>query len=209
VVAPRTYNQDRRAESSAATQHRIRVAARALYRERGISGTTTAAIAEHADVARGTILHHFGSADGLLEAVLDDITTELEWPDEHVQDGVEPEAERIRRYVDAMFRFFVRSEEDWPAFARDLDHPSLQKRAAEYFETAERFFAATFGDLATDRVVAAAARAYVNYGPLNDLRTAGLNLEESIELVGSSLTELARERRALAREPAHQQGRKV
>ena len=208
-MAPRAYNQDRRAESSAATSWRIRVAARSLYRELGISGTTTAAIAKRADVARGTILHHFGSADGLLEAVLDDITRELEWPDERIQVGVDPEAERIRRYVDAMFRFFVRSEEDWPAFARDLDHPSLQKRAAEYFETAGRLFAATFGDLAADRVLAAAARAYVNYGPLNDFRAAGLNLEETIEVVGNSLIELARERRKLAAHVAQQEGREV
>ena len=208
-MSPRTYNQDRRAETAAATSRRVRVAARALYRERGISGTTTAAIAELADVARGTILHHFGSADGLLEAVLDDITTELEWPVEGLQDGVGSETERIRRYVDALFRFFVRSEEDWPAFARDLDHPILQKRAAEYYETAGRFFAATFTDLAADSVMAAAARAYVNYGPLNDLRAAGLNLEEAIEVVGNSLIELARQRRMLAGQPAQQEGREV
>ena len=208
-MAPRTYNQDRRAETAAATSRRIRVAARALYRERGISGTTTAAIAERADVARGTILHHFGSGDGLLEAVLDDITAELEWPDEWVQDGVELESERIRRYVDAMYRFFVRSEADWPALAGDLDHPSLRKREAEYYAIAGRFFVATFRDLAGDRVVAAAARAYVNYGPLNDLRAAGLNLEESIEVVGSSLIELARQRRSLAEQSAQGEGREV
>jgi AcrR family transcriptional regulator len=197
-MAPRTYNQDRRAETAAATSRRIREAARALYRERGISGTTNAAIAERADVARGTIVHHFGSGDGLLEAVLDDITTELEWPDERIQDGVELESERIRRYVDAMYRFFVRSEADWPAMAGDLDHPSLQKRAAEYYAVAGRFFEVTFRDLAGDRVVAAAARAYVNYGPLNDFREAGLNLEETIEVVSNSLIELARRRRSSA-----------
>jgi AcrR family transcriptional regulator len=208
-MAPRTYNQDRRAETAAATSRRIRVAARALYRERGIAGTTTAAIAERADVARGTILHHFGSGDGLLEAVLDDITAELEWPDERLQDGVEPEAERISRYVDAMYRFFVRSEDDWPAFARDLEHPSLQKRAAEYYETAARLFEATFRDLAGDRFVAAAARAYVNYGPLYDFRAAGLSLEESIEVVSSSLIELARERHRRTEPSAPQGGREV
>jgi AcrR family transcriptional regulator len=208
-MAPRTYNQDRRAETAAATSRRIRVAARALDRERGVSGTTTAAIAERADVARGTILHHFGPGDGLLEAVLDDITEELEWPDERLQDGVESEPERIRRYVDAMFRFFVRSEEDWPAFARDLEHPSLQKRAAGYYETAARLFAATFRDLAADRFVAAAARAYVNYGPLHDFRAAGLSLEESIEVVGSSLIELAWERRTRAAQGSPQGEREV
>ena len=208
-MAPRTYKQDRRAETAAATSKRIRIAARALYRERGVSGTTSAAIAERADVARGTILHHFGSGDGLLEAVLDDITRELEWPDERLQDGVEPEAERIRRYVDAMFRFFVRSEGDWPAFARDLEHPSIHRRAAEWYEAAGRLFAATFRDLAADRFVAAAARAYVNYGPLHDLRAAGLDVEESIEVVSNSLIDLARRRRSPSGPSPSESGREV
>ena len=207
-MAPRSYTQDRRAETAAATSRRIRVAARDLYRERGISATTTVAIAKRADVARGTILHHFGSADGLMEAVLDDITTALEWPNERIQHGVDSEPERIRRYVDAMYRFFLRSEEDWPAFARDMDHPVLQKRAEQYYATAAKFFSATFRDLASDRVVGAAARAYVNYGPFNDLREAGLNLEEAIEVVGNSLIEIARQRRKLAG-PAQQRGREV
>ena len=208
-MAPRRYTQDRRAETAAATRRGIRVAARELYRERGVSATTTVAIAKRANVARGTILHHFGSADGLLEAVLDDITAELEWPEERIQEGAESEPERIRRYVDAMFRFFVRSEEDWPAFARDMDHPTLQKRAAEYYATAARLFEATFRDIASDRVVAAAARAYVNYGPLYDLRAAGLNLDEAIEVVTDSLVELARQRRARAEQAAQQRGREV
>jgi AcrR family transcriptional regulator len=197
-LAPRWSEHRRRAETAAPTSRRNRVAARALYREHGISGTTTAAIAERADVARGTILNHFGSGDGLLEAVLDDITKELEWPDEGLQDGVEPESERIRRSVDAMYRFFVRSEADWPALAGDLDHPSLRKREAEYYAIAGRLFEATFRDLAADRVVGAAARAYVNYGPLNDLRAAGLDLEEAIDVVATSLIDLARRRRSPA-----------
>jgi hypothetical protein len=57
-------------------------------------------------------------------------------------------------------------------------------------------------------MVAAAARAYVNYSPLYDLRAAGLELEEAIEVVGSSLIELARQRRLLAEE-SRQQGREI
>jgi hypothetical protein len=47
----------------------------------------------------------------------------------------------------------------------------------------------------------------VNYGPLNDLRSAGLQLDEAIEVVGSSLIELARQRRARAEQAAPQGGR--
>jgi AcrR family transcriptional regulator len=190
-MAPRSYTLKRRAETATATRARIVDAARLLYRENGISGTTLTAVAERADVARGTILHHFGNSDGLLEAVLDRIGTELVIPDERIQEGARSRPERIRRYVDAMFRFFVRSEADWPAFSRDMDLPILKQRESEYYAVVARLYAATFGDLATDRFVGAATRAYVNYEPLHDLRAAGLSLDESIEVVGNSLVDLA------------------
>ena len=190
-MAPRTYTLKRRAETATATRSRIVDATRELYRVNGIRGTTLTAVADRADVARGTILHHFGNSDGLLEAVLDRIGEELEIPDERIQEGAGSRPERIRRYVGAMFRFFVRSEDDWPAFSRDMDLPILQRRESEYYTIVARLYAATFGDLAGDRFVAAATRAYVNYGPLYDLRAAGLSLDESIELVGQSLIDLA------------------
>ncbi|HXG26432.1 MAG TPA: TetR/AcrR family transcriptional regulator [Candidatus Binatia bacterium] len=195
-MAPRTYNLGRRAEAATATRERILEAALALYHERGVAATTLAEVARRADVSRGTILHHFGSADGLLDAVLNQVVTGLDYPDERVQAGAATQDERIRRYVDAMFRFYVRSEADWPAFSRDLDHPVVKAREAEYYATVGRLFAATFGDLASDRVVGAAVRAFVNYMPLHDLRAAGLSLDESIDVVARTLIALVRQRRA-------------
>jgi len=192
-MAPRTYTQVRRADSAAETRARVRKSALQLYHERGVAATTIQAVAERADVARGTVLNHFGGADGLLDAVLDDIVRRLEYPDERLLEGAADRAERITRYVDAMFRFLVRSETDWPAFSRDLDHPILRQREADYYAVVARLYAAAFGELATDRYVAAAARAYVNYGPLNDLRDAGLSIDESIELVAQSLIDIAAE----------------
>ena len=100
-----------------------------------------------------------------------------------------------------MFRFFVRSETYWPALRRDMDHPILMARAAEYYAVIGRLYAATFGELATDRIVSAAARAYVNYAPLNDLRAAGLTLDETIEVVSDSLISLAAQRRRTIKRP--------
>jgi len=192
-MAPRTYTQVRRADSAAETRARVRKSALQLYHERGVAATTIQAVAERADVARGTVLNHFGGADGLLDAVLDDIVRRLEYPDERLLEGAADRAERITRYVGAMFRFLVRSETDWPAFSRDLEHPILRQREADYYAVVARLYAAAFGELATDRYVAAAARAYVNYGPLNDLRDTGLSIDESIELVAQSLIDIAAE----------------
>jgi AcrR family transcriptional regulator len=194
-MTPRAYVQDRRAARAADTRKRIRDSAFELYRERGVASTTVQAIAERADVSRGTVMNHFGGADGVLDAVLDEVVPGLEYPDERLQDGATDDRQRIRRYVDAMFRFFVRSEIYWPALRRDMDHPILKARAAEYYAVIGRLYAVTFGELATDRIVSAAARAYVNYAPLNDLRAAGLTLDQTIEVVSDSLIALAAQRR--------------
>jgi AcrR family transcriptional regulator len=194
-MVPRRYTQRGRAESAAETRRRIRDAALELYKERGVAPTTVQAIAERADVARGTVLNHFGSADGLLEAVLDETVAKIRYPDERLQEGAASETQRIRRYVDAMFRFYVRSEEDWPAFSRDLDLPVVKAREAEYYAIVGRLYAATFLDLAEDRIVGAANRAYVNYAPLNDLRAAGLSLDEAIDVVTDTLIALVERRR--------------
>ena len=194
-MAPRGYTQRRRAEAAAATRRRILDAALELYLEHSVAGTTLTAVAQRADVSRGTILNHFGGVDGLLDAVVGEIIADLEFPGERVQEGAATEEERIRRYVDAMFRFFVRSDGPWPAFSRDLDHPILKAREAEYYEIAGRLFAATFQDLATDRVVVGAARAFVDYPPLNALRAAGLDLDETIEVVADALVDITRRRR--------------
>ena len=194
-MTPRAYAQDRRAETTAATRRRIIDAAVAVYRDQGIAGTSLQAVANRADVARGTVANHFGTPDGLLEAVLDDMATRLELPDERVQDGATSEPDRIRRYVDAMFRFYVRSEDIWPAVSRDLDHPILKAREADYYRVVGRLFAATFADLAGDRIVGAAVRAYVNYAPLHDLRAASLSLDEATAVVADTLVDLVERRR--------------
>jgi AcrR family transcriptional regulator len=194
-MAPRRYTQRGRAASAAETRRRIQDAALELYRQRGVAATTVQAIAARADVARGTVLNHFGSADGLLEAVLDETVARIQYPDEQLQDGAGSEIERIRRYVDAMFRFYVRSEDVWPAFSRDLDLPVLKAREAEYYAIVRRLYAATFLDLAQDRIVGAATRAYVNYAPLHELRAAGLSVDEAIEVVADSLIALVARRR--------------
>lgn len=48
----------------------LRVAS-ALYAERGVAGTTTAAIAEGAGIAEGTIYRHFPGKEGLYRAVVE------------------------------------------------------------------------------------------------------------------------------------------
>jgi 20S proteasome alpha/beta subunit len=68
--------------------------------------------------------------------------------------------------------------------------------AAASREIVGRLHAATFGPLASDRYVAAAVRAFVNYAPLHDLLATGLSLDEAIEIVADTLVALVDRRRA-------------
>ena len=56
---------------------RIIAVARECFREKPYADATTAEIARRADVAEGTVFHHFGSKLGLLKIVADEYSTEL------------------------------------------------------------------------------------------------------------------------------------
>jgi AcrR family transcriptional regulator len=150
-VAPRGYTLKRRAETAAATRRRILDAAIALYADRGLEGTTLSAIADRADVARGTIVHHFGTAEGLLGEALDHLLEQLELPDERILDGVVGRDARVRTFVDAMIDFQERSTRWWTTFESEMQRPVLQAREATYWAWFERLLAAALGpELAAD-----------------------------------------------------------
>ena len=144
-MAPRGYTLKRRAATAAATRRRILDAALELYRDRGIDGTTLTAVASVADVARGTIVNHFGSAEGLLGEALDHLLDRLEVPDERILEGVVGVEARIRAFVDAMIDFQERSTPWWEAFANEMGRPALRQREVEYWAAFERLLAAALG----------------------------------------------------------------
>jgi AcrR family transcriptional regulator len=156
-MAPRTYTQDKRAEGARHTRERILDATLDLYIERGVADTTLKSVAEKADVSRGTILHHFGSGDGLLGEVLDRVIERLEIPDGRVFDGVTDREARIRAYVRAMSRFHERSVTWWSTFEGEMQRPALQKREAYYWGEIWKLQAAALGpELANDKAANAA-----------------------------------------------------
>ena len=144
-MAPRSYTLGRRAETSTATRLRILDAAIELYRDKGIDGTTLTAVASEADVARGTVVHHFRSADGLLNEALGHLLDRLEVPDERILDGVVGLDARVRTFVDAMIDFQERSTPWWEAFQGERQRPAVQQREVEYWAAFERLLATALG----------------------------------------------------------------
>lgn len=69
-MAPRTYSQTQRAESTAATRRAILDAAIALFREEGDPDPSLEAIAAGAGCSTRSVLRHFGSKERLIEAAI-------------------------------------------------------------------------------------------------------------------------------------------
>lgn len=144
-MAPRTYVLGKRAETAEATRQRILDATLEIYREVGIPATTLKAVAERADVSRGSILHHFGSADGLLGAVLDVVLDSLDLPDPAVLEAIASRDDRIRSFVGEMVDFQERTAHLWPIFEAEMQRPELKQREATYWSWLGRLQAAALG----------------------------------------------------------------
>ena len=191
-MAPRSYKLGRRAATAASTRQRIVEAAAEVYRERGVAGASIAAIAERADVSRGSVLHHFGDGDGLLAAVLDHVIATVEYPDERVLTTGAPKEQRIREFVDAMGRFYERSNSWWEVFSQDMGRPDLAARERDFWATVGRLQAAAFGNVAEDRIVASTLGVVMHPWTFGTLRATGLSLDEAITVMADIVVDVVR-----------------
>ena len=204
-MAPRRYNQRRRADAAAATREAIVDAAIDIYREDGVAGATMKAIAARADVSRGTILHHFGDADGLLEAALDRILASLELPDERIFHGHEEPEARVRAYSAAMVAFFRRSAPWWPVFESRMQMPGVEKREADYWAAIGRLQSGALGeDLARDPVMQTAISAVMHPQTLGSLlwqlESGGISLDAAARIVEDFVVGFMSRRTTVGRE---------
>jgi AcrR family transcriptional regulator len=156
-MAPRTYTLGRRADSADATRQRILDATLELYRELGVPATTLKAVAQRADVSRGTILHHYGSAEGLLGAVLDRVLESLDLPDpQSIERLTDPDA-RVREFVNELIDFQNRTTHWWTLFESQMQRPEAQQREAVYWAWFANMQAAALGPGLRDDPAANAA----------------------------------------------------
>jgi AcrR family transcriptional regulator len=196
-MAPRTYTQNKRAEAARLTRARILEATLDLYRERGIKETTLKAVAEKADVSRGTILHHFGSADGLLGAVLDGVIETLDLPNASLFEGLNGLDARIRAFVDAFVLFNERSQHWWTMFADDMQRPELQQREAYYWGVLANLQASALGpELADDPLANAALLSVIHPATVGtflwSFERAGAGKEEVRTILGDLAVDAVR-----------------
>jgi AcrR family transcriptional regulator len=196
-MAPRPYTLGRRAETATATRKRILDVTIDLYRDRGVAATTLKAVAEKADVSRGTILHHFGSGNGLLGAVLDRVVESLEWPDERIFDGLNRRDDRIRAFVDAVILFNDHSVLWWTMFQGEMQRPELQKREASYWDLLAKLQARALGpELASDSLANAALLSVIHPATVGtfvwSFERAGVGKEEVRPILGDLAVDAVR-----------------
>src|SRR5262245_57598856 len=162
-------------------------AAASLYEAQGVNATTLQAIAQRADVSRGTILHHFGGSGGLLDAVAERILVTLELPDETIFKGATDDESRLRAYVKAIIEFFQRSTGWWAVFMTEMDRPELKAREAQYFERMGQLQALALGSLATDREVNVVVGSLIHPGTIGGfswvMEQAGFAPAESVDAI--------------------------
>jgi len=112
TAAARTYRMSARAEGVAQTRERLAAVAREHFVERPYDEVTLAEIARQAGVTTQTLLNHFSSKEGLLLALADSFTAEVDGLRGDPQPGDVPAAVRglmrqYERYGDANVRMAV------------------------------------------------------------------------------------------------------
>src|SRR5918997_6157443 len=121
ATAKRPYRQRLRAESSALTRQRIIDAARRVLTTRPLHGFNISEVAELARVVRSTIYTVFGSREGLLRAVAQDMAERGGW-------------QRMReafRHPDAMVAITLNIEEGTAMIATEqADGPGIHSLPA-------------------------------------------------------------------------------
>lgn len=187
-MSPRAYSMARRSEAVESTREKILSAAVSLYREKGIRETTAGEVAERADVARATVLNHFGNGDALAAAAIETIVASLSLPSEAIFKATTGPAQRIRRLVAALFDLYDRGEPWFTAFGGDMRSVrALRRRERRFWKDLDRLYEIALGPRARNRRFRATVVGLTSPPTLGALRQAGLSTTEAASAVADLL----------------------
>ncbi len=88
--------------SELSSHDRILQAGRALFAGDGYENTTTSAIARRAGTSESQLIKHFGSKEGLLEAIFDEAWQRMAAGIHSVQDGAAPPMQKLQSLTDLL-----------------------------------------------------------------------------------------------------------
>jgi AcrR family transcriptional regulator len=187
-MSPRAYSMNRRAAAVESTRKRIVQSAIDLYRRQGVLATTTEQVARRADVARATVLNHFGGSRGLTVAAVDAIADSLRVPGPAIFQSCTTAAARLRRLTLALFQLYDRSEPWYASLRSEINSvPALRKRERRFWGDTDVLYAAALGSLRRRRRLVATVVGLTNPATFGALKQAGLSTEEAADVVGELL----------------------
>lgn len=107
----RPYRKRKRAESEEETRRRITEAAVKLHGTVGPANTTVTELAERAGVSRMTVYNHFPTDADLFAACSSHWSSENPFPDPQTWKEVGDPAERLRRALEELYRWYERERQ--------------------------------------------------------------------------------------------------
>ncbi len=137
-MSTRAYQMRRRTESAQDTRQRIVRAAYELHSEKGIAATSMRDIAERANVAVGSVYHHFPRYDDVVQACGAYTVDLTRPPTPALLDGAQTHQDRLQVLVQSVFDFYARFEgleriradrAQFAALAEFLDTEQSNRRA--------------------------------------------------------------------------------
>jgi len=178
-MSPRAYHQKARGESAAETRQRIVEATYDLHRSRGISATSFRDIAERADVAIGTVYHHFPELDDILRACGAHTMRVTMPPGAAIFEGIASPRERLRVLVLETFRFYERFPEHDFIRAERTRFPFIDETFREVEEARRTLIATAVRPRRLGRSAAAAAFALLEPAVHRAFLASGLTTDQA------------------------------
>jgi AcrR family transcriptional regulator len=183
------------------TRRRIARATFELHALVGPAQTTVAAIAERAGVERATVYRHFPDDLSLFRGCIGHGIEAHPFPETSAWAAIEDPQERLRTGLEALYRFYRRTEHIWPNILHDLPSmPVFQQANAEagvfaYFEEVRAVLSDGWRG-PNLRLVRAAIGHATQFGTWQSLaRGEGLGDRQAVEAVTAMVRGLAHLRR--------------
>lgn len=93
------------------SRNRILLAARRLFSAQGYENTSTTAIARLAGTSESQLIKHFGSKEGLLQAIFEEAWERIHERLDRMALGKLPPAEKLRQLINAVMNFVEKDKE--------------------------------------------------------------------------------------------------
>lgn len=173
VRAKRRYRLGKRAETAAATRRRIVEATLTLHDSKGITRTSVRDVAQRADVAPATVLHHFPRMDDLIHACGELSDTMAPMPTAAILVGVTGPAARVGALALALYEWWEKLGAGWDHL--QVDRRTLPQVDAWLLEVRRRHRELAAAALETDPPDTDLLTAITTNEAWRSMRDAGMN----------------------------------